>query len=98
MQIAAGAQQFSPAIVFFLVMFIQVQAPSDPFATYVPSEAEPWNVQRVGHLLRRVAFGSTWKRQQDLLKLSPAEAVDSLLNFDSEHDPFEGMLEQMTGL
>ena len=33
--------------------------PIDPFSTFIPTEAEPWNVARVAHLYRRAAFGPT---------------------------------------
>src|SRR5438046_1741014 len=71
----------------------------DLFMPFVPSEGEPWDIVRVNHLLRRIGFGPTFERQAALLKLSPQQAVDSLLDFDPEDDaPFEGMLEQLQGL
>lgn len=72
--------------------------PKNQFEPFVPSENEAWDVPRVGHLLRRMTFGTTRPQLDALLKLTPAQAVDSLLDYDPEKDPFEGMLEQMEGL
>ena len=77
------------------------QAPSPPkdqFEPYVPSDDSAWDTPKAGHLLRRLTFGPTRQRLDALLKLSPGEAIDSLLDYDPEKDPFEGMLEQMEGL
>src|SRR5438045_8128324 len=69
------------------------------YAAFVPSEGEPWNLAKVNHLLRRAGFGPTFESQEKLLKLSPQQAVDSLLDFDPADDqPFDGMIEQMQGL
>src|SRR5437016_11000250 len=75
-----------------------ISPPPDPFAPYVPSDEQPWTLKHVNHLLRRICFGPGNDRSEKLLKHSPAEAVDSLLNYDPSVDPFEGLLEQMEGL
>ena len=72
--------------------------PKDQFDPFVPSDQAAWDVPRVGHLLRRLTFGPTRPRLDAMLKMSPAEAVDSQLNYDPEKDPYEGMLDQMEGL
>jgi len=40
--------------------------PADPFAPFVPSDAERFDTRRLCHLLRRAAFGVTSKRMTDL--------------------------------
>jgi hypothetical protein len=72
--------------------------PKDQFEPYVPSDDSPWDTPKAGHLLRRLTFGPTRQRLDAMLKMSPGDAVDSLLDYDPEKDPFEGMLEQMEGL
>lgn len=71
--------------------------PTDPYAAYVPCGAEPWDVRRVNHLLRRAAFGPSVERVDAMLKLSPAQAVDSLLDFDPAQDPFNEVLDKLEG-
>src|SRR5262245_13715946 len=72
--------------------------PADQFAPFVPSEQESWDLRRVNHVQRRLGFGPTYDRMQKMLKQTPAEAIDSMLNFDASVDPFAGVLEQMEGL
>jgi uncharacterized protein (DUF1800 family) len=72
--------------------------PKDQFEPYVPSDSDPWDVPKVGHLLRRLTFGPTRSRMDAMLKMSPGEAIDSQLDYDPDKDPYEGMLEQMEGL
>src|SRR3954451_19755564 len=76
----------------------QLQAPSDPFSPFSATADQPWDLRRVGHLMRRAGFGPTDKSMATMLKQSAADAVDSLFNFDVADDPFNGMIEQMEGL
>src|SRR5689334_23140652 len=76
----------------------EFQPPSDPFAPFSATADQPWDLRRVGHLLRRAGFGPTDKRIAAMLKQSPAEAVDSVFAFDVADDPFNGMIDQMEGL
>jgi uncharacterized protein (DUF1800 family) len=46
---------------------------------YEPSPAAPWNLQRVGHLFRRAAFGATHEQLQTALNEGPAKTLDRLL-------------------
>ncbi|NOY05873.1 MAG: DUF1800 domain-containing protein [Chlorobi bacterium] len=46
---------------------------------YVPSEQQPWDEQRVGHLLRRTMFGAKLDHIKMALKKAPGEVVDMLL-------------------
>src|ERR1044071_238837 len=70
----------------------------DQFAPFVATTDEAWNLRRVCHLLRRAGFGPTEARVNSMLKLAPAEAIDSLFAYDPADDPFNGMIEQMEGL
>jgi uncharacterized protein (DUF1800 family) len=47
---------------------------------YKPSEAAPWNRQRVVHLHRRAAFAATWAEIERDMADGPAAAVDRLLS------------------
>lgn len=47
--------------------------------TYEPTEAEPWNLQRVVHLHRRAGFAAPWDVLQRDLAEGPQAAVDRLL-------------------
>lgn len=46
---------------------------------YSPSENNPWNLRKVGHVYRRAAFGATWDNLQEGLKLGPQKLLDKLL-------------------
>lgn len=74
-----------------------LKLPADPFSPFIPSEDVPWDLPRVNHLLRRCGFGPTHEKIDELLALSPAQAVESLFSFDSSKDPFAGMIEQLEG-
>jgi hypothetical protein len=47
---------------------------------FQPSDKEPWNVQRVGHLYRRAGFGANLDELKSGLKAGPEKAVESMLN------------------
>jgi uncharacterized protein (DUF1800 family) len=47
---------------------------------YEPSEASPWDRQRVVHLHRRAAFGASWSEIERDVAEGPAAAVDRLLS------------------
>ncbi|HTU17029.1 MAG TPA: DUF1800 domain-containing protein [Gemmataceae bacterium] len=61
---------------------------------YRPSKEAPWNVQRVGHLYRRAAFGATHAELEAGLKAGPETLIAQLLKggprleeFDAEMAP-----------
>lgn len=54
---------------------------------YVPSGAQPWDVRRAGHLLRRACFLPTWTELSAALALQPGEVVDMLLDITAEPLP-----------
>jgi hypothetical protein len=70
---------------------------ADLFAAYEPSAAEPWDVKRVNHLLRRLGFGADADAIDAYLKLSPKDAIDKLFDFDPNVDPFAGLIDQLEG-
>jgi len=47
---------------------------------YVPTAANPWDMIRVGHLLRRTTFLPRWADISALLTRTPSDAVDLLLD------------------
>jgi uncharacterized protein (DUF1800 family) len=49
------------------------------WSPYKPNDAAPWNLQRVVHLHRRVAFGATWREIDRDLKDGPGPAVTRLI-------------------
>ncbi|WP_020465494.1 DUF1800 family protein, partial [Singulisphaera acidiphila] len=51
----------------------------DPWASYVPDEATPWNLRRVVHLHRRAGFAATWDEIQRDLGDGPEASIDRLL-------------------
>src|SRR6516162_6393724 len=65
--------------------------PIDPrwaWERYKPSDAVPWNLQRVGHLYRRAGFGATYAELQAGLKLTPDALIDQLLKGGPGQDDF----------
>jgi hypothetical protein len=74
-----------------------VQPPADPFAPYEPSDRQPWNVKRIGHLMRRAGFGLTDDWLESLLPAGPEEAVAVLTEYDPEDDPLNELIERLEG-
>jgi uncharacterized protein (DUF1800 family) len=78
-------------------MSAQQNLPADAFASYVPTAAEPWNVRRAGHLLRRAGFGAGYQRLTDTLAQSPARAIAQLFDYDPAVDPLNDLADQLQG-
>ena len=53
---------------------------------YKPSEAQPWNLQRVWTLHRRTGFAATWSELQRDLADGPQKSIDRILNGTSRID------------
>ena len=51
-----------------------------------PIEAKDWNDRRAAHLLERAGFGGTPAEVARLAKMTPAEAVDSLVEYQKVED------------
>jgi uncharacterized protein (DUF1800 family) len=71
--------------------------PPDPFSPFTPDKMQPWDMRRVGHLLRRAAFGPTFDRANDLLRRSPADAVHSVMDLGSKQDSMDSLSDQLVG-
>ncbi len=68
--------------------------PNWAWQPYRPSKEAPWNLQRVGHLYRRAAFGATRAELETGVKIGPDALLDTLLKgkdglvaFDAEMEP-----------
>jgi uncharacterized protein (DUF1800 family) len=65
------------------------------WAPYQPTDAAPWNLERVVHLHRRAAFSATWNEIQRDLKDGPEAAVTRLLagqaRLEGTPDDFENL-------
>jgi uncharacterized protein (DUF1800 family) len=46
---------------------------------YQPSEREPWNLKKVGHLFRRAAFGASLAEMEAAVREGPDRTIDGLL-------------------
>jgi uncharacterized protein (DUF1800 family) len=57
--------------------------PNAEWKVYEPSEAAPWNRQRVVHLHRRAAFAANWAQIERDLAEGPKVSVDRLLSGNS---------------
>jgi uncharacterized protein (DUF1800 family) len=78
-------------------MSTQPTPPQNPFDPYIPTAAEPWNVRRAGHLLRRAGFGAGYQRLTDTLAQSPDKAIAQLLDYDPAVDPLNDLVDQLQG-
>src|SRR5215475_9528397 len=71
--------------------------PSDPFSAYVASESEPFDSKRLGHLLRRCAFGATTQRLEQWRGKPVGDVIDWLVNYDTANDPMESEVDNLEG-
>jgi len=53
--------------------------PAWAWQPYVPTDANPWTVRKVGHLYRRAAFGANATELKEGLIAGPTRAVDALI-------------------
>ncbi len=49
-------------------------------AAYVPSSTNPWNVSKIHHLYRRIAFGASKSEVLAALQMTPSALVDQLID------------------
>lgn len=61
--------------------------PMSGLEPFVPSTAQPWDAIRVGHLLRRITFLPRWSDLDALMKMTPSDAVDKLLDTPNAPPP-----------
>jgi uncharacterized protein (DUF1800 family) len=62
---------------------------------YRPSKETPWNIQRVGHLYRRAAFGATHTELESGLKADPEVLVARLLQGEPGLAAFDAAMEPL---
>jgi uncharacterized protein (DUF1800 family) len=60
-----------------------------------PSDRAPWDLRRVGHLLRRATFGASWDDLQTALKAGPEQAIDALLKGGPRQDEFDASMQRL---
>jgi hypothetical protein len=58
----------------------------NPWAEYTPSDANPWDRRKAGHLLRRAGFGATAGELDRAVADGPKKAIDRVLT-GGEPDP-----------
>jgi uncharacterized protein (DUF1800 family) len=63
--------------------------PKWAWEAYRPTDANPWNLQKVGHLYRRAAFGATWNDLQTGLKAGPEQTINDLFSGRGNQESFE---------
>ena len=61
-------------------------APASWANDLAPIEGKDWNAHRAAHLLERAGFGCTPGEVARLAKMTPAEAVDSLVEYQKVDD------------
>jgi hypothetical protein len=65
--------------------------PIDPrwaWQGWEPSDKDPWDVRKAGHLLRRTGFGATWSELQAAQKSGHDLAIEGLLHGRSDSKEF----------
>jgi uncharacterized protein (DUF1800 family) len=62
---------------------------------YRPSDEAPWNLQRVGHLYRRAAFGATYAELEEGVKAGPERTLERLLNGGPGQEEFDRKTEEL---
>ncbi len=67
--------------------------PTNPFQAYVPSREDPFGARRLGHVLRRCAFGADPQWLDRFNGKTPRDVIDWLLDYKTDTDePFTGRL------
>jgi hypothetical protein len=54
-------------------------APKTAWAPYQPSDRNPWDLKKAGHLYRRAAFGASWPELEQAVKDGPDKTLSLLL-------------------
>jgi uncharacterized protein (DUF1800 family) len=68
--------------------------PRRAWEPYRPTDQNPWDLRKAGHLYRRAAFGATWAELQAAVQAGPEKAVDQLLR-GREEEAFDRNARQM---
>src|SRR4051794_351109 len=53
---------------------------------YRPTDKDPWDLRKAGHLYRRAAFGATWDELHAAVQAGPEKTVDALLRGRSDEE------------
>lgn len=61
----------------------------NPWAEYTPTAADPWDLKKAGHLLRRATFGPTHAELEQAVKDGPRKAIDKLLTGGTPNPDFD---------
>ncbi|MCS6851265.1 MAG: DUF1800 domain-containing protein [Gemmataceae bacterium] len=59
---------------------------------YRPTQQEPWDLRKVGHLYRRAAFGASWPELHDALRDGPDKTIDALLRGGPGQEEFDRLM------
>lgn len=68
-----------------------------PFDPWEPSSSDTWGSKRIGHLLRRIHFAATDDWIETFQAATPAEAVNTALEYDVEDDPLNELIDKLEG-
>jgi uncharacterized protein (DUF1800 family) len=49
-------------------------------APYVPTPQNPWDLDKVNHVFRRLSFGGNYQEQQAALALTPSQFIDQIID------------------
>lgn len=74
-----------------------VTPPERPFDAFEPTDADAFDTRKLCHLLRRTSFGVTTQRIDSFKGKSPKAAVDQIVGYDAENDPFDAMVQGLEG-
>lgn len=69
----------------------------NPWAEYTPTDANPWDLKKAGHLFRRAAFGATHAELEQAVADGPKKAIDRLLKGGTPAADFDKTSEFMAG-
>ena len=79
-------------------MAAQTTPPTDAFGPFVPTNEEPFDSRRLGHLLRRAALGVSPERLATFAGQSPSQVVQTLTTYDPADDrPYDNLLTGLSG-
>ena len=67
----------------------EIIKPEWAWQPYEPSDKNPWDIRKVGHLYRRAAFGATRDELQAGVKTGPEKLIDELLKGGKDQETFD---------
>src|SRR5262245_16728507 len=63
--------------------------PRCAWESYKPSDKNPWDLRKAGHLYRRATFGATFDELQSALKEGPEPSIQRLLKGGAGQEEFD---------